>query len=99
MKTLRETKGHVNSLSLKLAVLMILLIFTQGGRADCVIGAKSKTYYTRLDAHTIVLSGGYGGNILIKTFGFIYPTSDVVILKDVFCSYEDAVLYIDGGSV
>jgi len=86
----------MNSLGLKLAVLMILLISIRAGRADCVIGAKSKTYYTRLDAHTIVLSGGFGGSILIKTFGFIYPTSNVVILKDAFCSYDEAVLYVDG---
>ena len=86
----------MNSHRLKFAVLIILLIFTQGGRADCVIGAKSKINYTRLDTHTVLLSGGYGGNILIKTFCFIYSTSELVILKDHFCSYEDTVLYIDG---
>lgn len=64
--------------------------------ADCVNGAKDKTSYTILDSHTILLKGGYGPQIIIKTFAFISTSSSVTVLKDDFCSYESAVLYIDG---
>lgn len=64
--------------------------------ADCVYGAKDKTKYTKLDNHSIVLQGGYGNGILIKTYCSIYGSSEVQVLKDDFCSYESAVLYIDG---
>lgn len=64
--------------------------------ADCVYGAKSKNKFVVLDSHTVILKGGYGKDILIKTFAFIYGSSSLTILKDDFCSYESAVLYIDG---
>jgi hypothetical protein len=86
----------MNRLRIIFVTLIIFLVFSQGAYADCVVGAKSKTSYARLDTHTILLSGGYGRNILIKTFCFIYPASEVVILKDDFCSFDDAVLYVDG---
>jgi hypothetical protein len=64
--------------------------------ADCVYGAKDKTSFTRLDSHTIILQGGYGSDIMIKTYCYIYQSSSVTMLKDDFCSYESSVLYIDG---
>jgi len=67
--------------------------------ADCVIGAKSKTQYQVLDSHTIMLSGGYGGQIILKSFQFFQPSSQVAVLKDSFCDFENAVLYIDGEPV
>lgn len=78
------------------AIGTLLLLLTQTALAACVLGAKSKTRFTRLDTHTIILSGGYGPKILIKTFCFIHSSSDVSVLKDSFCSHENAVLYIDG---
>lgn len=78
------------------AVIGILLLLSpQVALADCVNGAKSKTSFTRLDSHTVILSGGYGPRILVKTFCFIYSSSNVTVLKDSFCSHESAVLYID----
>jgi len=78
-------------------LLLGLLLFTSSILvADCVNGAKDKTKYTRLDSHSVVLQGGYGSGILIKTYCFIYGSSEVQVLKDDFCSYESAVLYIDG---
>ena len=64
--------------------------------ADCVYGAKDKTKFSRLDNHTIILSGVYGSDIMIKTYCFIYSSSELTVLKDNFCSYESDVLYIDG---
>ncbi|QFR42875.1 hypothetical protein [Sulfurimonas xiamenensis] len=73
----------------------LLLVFGQLG-ADCVYGAKDKTNFVVLDSNSIVLKGGYGSDILIKTYCYIYSSSDVQILKDDFCDYESAIMYIDG---
>jgi hypothetical protein len=67
-----------------------------GANADCVIGAKMKISFTVLDTHTVMLRGGGGKDILIKTFSFLYSSSQVTVLKDSFCDYESAVLYVDG---
>ena len=67
--------------------------------ADCVYGAKSKTSYVFLDNHTILLKGGYGRDILIKSFSFFYSSSEVTVQKDDFCDYESTVLYVDGETV
>jgi hypothetical protein len=87
-------KPTTHCLIIIIAILFLVIVSSAG--ADCVYGGKSKTSFTRLDSHTIVLNGGYGPKMLIKTFCFIYTSSEVSILKDNFCSYENAVLYVDG---
>ncbi len=82
---------YVLGLAIQLLILSPFVAY-----ADCVIGAKSKTSYVVLDSHTIMLQGGYGEDIIIKTFSFITDYSSVTVLKDDFCSFESAVLYIDG---
>jgi hypothetical protein len=67
--------------------------------ADCVYGAKNKTSFVVLDSHSILLKGGLGSDVVIKTFSFIYATSTVSVLKDDFCSFDNAVLYVDGDVV
>lgn len=79
-----------------IVVGILLMVFVSSAGADCVYGAKSKTSFTVLDSNTIILSGGLGPRILIKTYCFIYYSSELTILKDSFCSYDDAVLYVDG---
>jgi len=80
----------------KFLIILICTLSMSGAYADCVYGAKSKNKFVVLDSHTVILKGGYGKDILIKTFAFIYGSSSLTILKDDFCSYESAVLYIDG---
>lgn len=70
--------------------------FCVSAQADCVFGAKDKTSFIVLDSHTILLQGGIGADIMIKTYSFLTRHSDVLVLKDSFCSYESAVLYVDG---
>lgn len=82
--------------SLVTFVSLILLSLSPTCFADCVLGAKDKTGFVVLDSHTIMLKGGYGPDIIIKTFASIYRSSEVSVLKDSFCSYDSAVLYIDG---
>lgn len=78
-------------------IFTLLFLLILNANADCVYGAKDKTSFTVLDSNSIILSGGYGYNILVKTYSYIYSNSSITVLKDSFCSYEDAVLYIDGG--
>lgn len=82
---------------MKIFFTALLCVFAvNGAYADCVYGAKSKNKFIVLDSHTVILKGGFGKDILIKTFAFIYGSSSLTILKDDFCSYESAVLYVDG---
>jgi hypothetical protein len=60
-----------------------------------VVGAKLATSYVVLDSHTIILKGS-GNGILIKSFSFFNTASNGSILKDSFCDFESAVLYVDG---
>ena len=75
---------------------IFLLTLSAPSFADCVYGAKNKTKVTVLDSHTIILQGGAGPDIIIKTFAFIARASSITVLKDSFCSYDSAVLYVDG---
>ena len=79
----------------KIVCIFLLTLSTQSF-ADCVYGAKDKTKFTVLDSHTVILQGGPGSDIIIKTYSFINRSSSITVLKDSFCSYESAVLYIDG---
>ena len=83
----------------KIIFKVILLTLALDANADCVIGAKSKTNFQIIDSHTILLSGGIGKNIIIKTFSYFTNNSTVTVLKDSFCDYENAVLYVDGDVV
>ena len=76
-------------------IISYLLLFSILN-ADCVYGAKDKTSFVILDTNSIVLKGGYGSNILIKTYCYMYSSSNIQVLKDDFCDYESAVIYVDG---
>ena len=74
--------------------VIILLFLFIGLKADCVFGAKDSSTFQIIDSNTLILKGYK--NILIKTFCFVYPTSNVTVLKDSFCDYDSNVLYVDG---
>jgi hypothetical protein len=73
-----------------------MLVLANTAAADCIVGAKLSLQFIVVDAHTIILKNAGGHDILIKSFAFFYPTSQVTILKDSFCDYASAVLYVDG---
>lgn len=77
-------------------LFQVFLVMANVAAADCVYDVKSSTSFQMLDPNTILLRGGGSGGVIVKTFSFIYTPSDVQVLKDDFCDYEDAVLYIDG---
>lgn len=76
-----------------------LLVAPVSAHADCALNAKSKTSYQILDRQTLLLRGGLGHDILIKVPCCVTGASSIMVLKDNFCSYENAVLYIDGAVV
>lgn len=71
-------------------------MLTASAQADCVFNAKAKTTFKVLDSHTILFTGGFGPDFVVKVFELVSSLSNVSILKDDFCSFESAVLYIDG---
>jgi hypothetical protein len=84
---------------MKKIIFCLLAFLSFSTQADCVYGAKSKMSFVILDSHSILLKNGPGKDILIKSFSFFNSGSTVTILKDSFCDYESAVLYVDGNVV
>ena len=80
-------------------VIAAYALCVSAAHADCVYGAKSETSFRVLDSNTILLSGGYAGQILIKSFSFFTSVSNVTVLKDDFCDFDSSVLYVDGETV
>lgn len=81
---------------MKLIPIFSMMLAAHLCHAECVLNAKSKVSFQVIDSHTIMLTGGLGKGIIIKTFAFLTSVSKVTVLKDDFCDYESAVLYVDG---
>lgn len=65
-------------------------------RADCVYNAKQCQTYQLINNNTIILKDCYGSNdIIIRTYCYLYNYSEILILKDEFCSYDSNVIVID----
>jgi hypothetical protein len=79
--------------------ILLALTLTLAVHADCVTNAKSKTSYTVVANDTIILHGGFGPDIKVQFYGFVFQYSTVRVLKDHFCSFESAVIAIDGTPV
>lgn len=77
-------------------ILALLCWQSDAALADCVYGAKAKTTFTILDSKTIFFQGGYGTSFIVKVPCCVVGSTTVTVLKDNFCSYESAVLYING---
>lgn len=79
--------------------IFLALCLSQHAIADCVYSVKSYTSFVILDSHTLILKGGPGKDIMLKSFAFFYSSSQVTVLRDSFCDYESSVLYVDGQPV
>ena len=77
-------------------VAFVVILSAQHCYAGCVYGAKNKSSFIVLDNHTFVLQGGFGSDILIKTYAYVRSSSEITVLKDSFCSYDTSAIYIDG---
>ena len=72
---------YVRRLLVRVGVMLVLSGTVQ---ADCVYNAKLKTKFQAITGDTVLLTGGFSGGILIKTYCCVYPSSKVIILKDSF---------------
>ena len=79
-----------------IAIGVLMFACVNSALADCVLNAKSKSAYVILDSHTLILQGGIGKDIVLKSYHFFHNGSQVTVLKDNFCDFESAVLYVDG---
>ena len=83
----------------KLILITLIAISPFMLKADCVWGAKDKTTYKVLSSGyggKIFFSGGYGNDFIIEIDGFITEyITEIMFLKDDFCSWEESVIYID----
>lgn len=75
---------------------IILCAISSTSRADCVYGVKDKSKFLILDNHAVLFQGGYGSDVIVKTFCTILKSSELTVLKDDFCSHDSSVLYVDG---
>ncbi len=75
------------------ASALAFFLWVAAAHADCVTGAKMATGYRLAGPNTILLFGS-GQVIVIHTFQFMYSPGQVVVLKDSFCSFSDAVLLV-----
>ena len=80
----------------RLGLSLLLCSVSSLVAAECVEGALLKSKFSRLNVHTIALTGGYGDSIVIRTSCKIKRNSSIGVLKDTFCSASEAVLLIDG---
>ena len=80
----------------KIFILLVFIFNSQTLSADCVYDAKSYKNYKIIDENTIVLQEGNGKNILIQSYCYFYMGSELIILKDDFCDFEQDVLSVDG---
>jgi hypothetical protein len=81
---------------IRIYCVLLLITLSCSAAAECVEGALLKSKYSRLNVHTVALTGGYGDSIVIRTSCRITRNSQVSILKDAFCSKTEAVLHVDG---
>jgi hypothetical protein len=84
---------------MKTFITSILATFalTLTAHADCVSSARSYMSFRVISSDTLVLTNGPGPDIQVQVWGaFLTSTSRVRVIRDSFCSFDKAVLLIDG---
>ena len=82
--------------NIRVLLLSASAFVATSANADCVYSAKGKTEYEVLDTHTVHFKGGNTRDFIFKTYSTIKPDAKIVVLKNYFCSFENAVLNVDG---
>ena len=78
------------------AVLGIALtLISTSANADCAINAQGRDSVTVLDRRTILLSGGHGPDILIRTLAAVNRRASIAVARNNFCSFALDVLVVD----
>jgi hypothetical protein len=79
-----------------IGVAAVLALPSSLANADCVFLAQAKHDIVLLDRHTVLLTGGIGADVILKTFVGIDRRSEISVLRDSFCSFAPSVLLVDG---
>jgi hypothetical protein len=75
---------------------LLLLATFQNASAECIFGASNLTNVYILDSNRLILYGGFGDPIYIKTFYPLTKGARVAVLKDSFCDYDSEAISING---
>jgi hypothetical protein len=78
---------------MKKLLLTLLLCAPLCGLADTV-NISGANRWSRIDSHTIIVYRGTKAICLVKTWGFIYSSSEIRFADDVISSYDKMI--IDG---
>lgn len=81
--------------AMKKALIFVMATHMLAAHAECVIAVKTKTNVQILGQHTMLLTGGVGSPVIIRSFAFFYPNSSVMVLKDSFCDYDNNAIAVD----
>ena len=70
-------------------------VISTSANADCALNAQSRESVTVLDRHTILLSGGRGPDILVRTLAAVNRRAAIAVVRNNFCSFALDVLVVD----
>jgi hypothetical protein len=77
--------------------ILAALVLTLTAHADCVHSARSYLSFRVVASDTLILTQGVGPDIQIQVWGvWLTNTASVRVLRDSFCSFDEAVLFING---
>ncbi len=72
-------------------LLALLLLSPIASMADTV-NISGANRWARLDSHTIIIYRGTKAICLVKTWGFIYTSSDIRFTDDTISSYDKMII-------
>jgi len=77
----------------KIVILIItLIILTAPARADYNVNIFGANQWSCLDSHTIIIYRYSRAICLVKTYGYIYPTSDIRFLDDYISNFDKMIV-------
>lgn len=76
----------------KITILIITLIAAVTPAYADYVNIFGANQWARLDSHTIIVYRYSRPLCLVKTFGFIYPTSEIQFLDDYISNYDKMII-------
>lgn len=80
---------------MRLLLAIALSLFAGSAHADCALNVKTKTHWEKIGDRVIILKGGIGPDILVEFLSYVGSTSQLVVLKNTFCSFERNAILVD----
>jgi hypothetical protein len=80
-------------MNFKIIILIIALIAAvTPAHADYNVNIFGANQWARLDSHTIIIYRYSRPICLVKTYGYIYPTSDIRFLDDYISNFDKMIV-------